>query len=91
MFTNFEGACRHGIKQLRSNWVDGPVYITQCPLTKGQSQIYEFTVPDQSGTYFWHAHDHWLRGTVYGALIVHPREKTPYATPAAELPIVFGD
>lgn len=53
--------------------------------------IYEFTVTEQSGTYFWHAHTHWLRGTVYGALIVHPRGKTPYATPAAELPIVFGD
>lgn len=53
--------------------------------------IYEFTVTGQSGTFFWHAHAHWLRATVYGALIVHPRARRPYATPAAEFPVLLGN
>lgn len=73
-----------------TNWADGPTHITQCPLEKGESMIYEFTLTNQHGTYFWHAHAHWLRATVYGAFIIHPRARPPYTTPAAEIPITFG-
>lgn len=56
----------------------------------GDSYTYEFTLIDQVGTYFWHAHVSWLRATVYGAIIIHPRDPPPYAPPAAEIPILFG-
>lgn len=85
-----EGACRHGIKQMLSNWADGPTHITQCPLSCGESYTYEFTVANQSGTYFWHAHAHWLRATVYGAFVVHSKATLPYSKPTAEKSILFG-
>lgn len=83
-------AHRHGINQVLTNWADGVAGITQCSLNKGDSYTYEFTLIDQVGTYFWHAHVSWLRATVYGAFIIHPKGPLPYATPAAEIPIVFG-
>jgi laccase len=75
---------------VRSNWADGVAGITQCSLAMGDSYTYEFTLIDQVGTYFWHAHVGWLRATVYGAIIIHPTEPPPYATPAAEMPVLFG-
>ncbi|XP_065860136.1 laccase-6 [Euphorbia lathyris] len=72
----------HGVRQILSCWFDGPSYITQCPIQPGQSFTYEFTMVKQKGTFFWHAHVSWLRGTVYGALIVFPRTGVPYPFPA---------
>ena len=73
-----------------TNWADGPSHITQCPLSCGESYTYEFTVANQRGTYFWHAHVHWLRATVYGAFIVHSQATLPYSKPTAEKAILFG-
>ena len=87
---NLVDAHRHGINQVMTNWADGVAGITQCSLSKGESYTYEFTLIDQVGTYFWHAHVSWLRATVYGAFIIHPKGPAPYATPAAEIPILFG-
>lgn len=28
--------CRHGVKQPRNPWGDGPEYITQCPIKPGE-------------------------------------------------------
>jgi len=81
----------HGINQVMTNWADGVVGITQCSLAMGDSYTYEFTLIDQVGTYFWHAHVSWLRATVYGAIIIHPKDPPPYAPPAAEIPILFGE
>ncbi|KAM0043589.1 putative laccase [Helianthus debilis subsp. tardiflorus] len=64
----------HGIKQLRTGWADGPAYVTQCPIKPGRSYTYKFTVTGQRGTLWWHAHIAWQRATVYGAIIVYPRE-----------------
>ncbi|KAL0316341.1 UNVERIFIED_CONTAM: Laccase-17 [Sesamum radiatum] len=84
---------RHGIRQLRSGWADGPAYITQCPIQTGQSYVYNFTVVGQRGTFFWHAHISWLRSTLYGPLIILPKKNVPYPfeTPYKEIPIVFGE
>lgn len=83
---------RHGIKQLRTGWADGPAYVTQCPIRPGQSYTYKFTVTDQRGTLWWHAHIDWQRATVYGAIIIYPRMPYPFATPIeAEIPIIFGN
>ena len=82
--------CRHGIFQFLSNWADGPARITQCPLQIGSSQTYEFTVTGQSGTFFWHAHNNWLRATVFGAFIVYPVETPSYGKVAGEFSILSG-
>ncbi|CAN0871541.1 LAC17 [Linum grandiflorum] len=68
----------HGIRQLRSGWVDGPAYITQCPIQTGQSYVYNYTVVGQRGTFWWHAHISWLRATIYGPLIILPKHGVSY-------------
>ncbi|EDO17475.1 hypothetical protein Kpol_1058p12 [Vanderwaltozyma polyspora DSM 70294] len=62
------------------NQMDGPDMITQCPLGDGDTYFYNFTVPDQVGTYWYHAH----AGSQYGdgmraAFIIHdPDEPFEY-------------
>ncbi|CAG8741672.1 15068_t:CDS:2, partial [Cetraspora pellucida] len=46
----------HGIFQLGTNWYDGVGGQTQCPILSGASLVYDFTVGDQVGTYWWHSH-----------------------------------
>ncbi|KAG2241609.1 hypothetical protein Bca52824_096408 [Brassica carinata] len=83
----------HGIKQKLSCWYDGPSYITQCPIQSGQRFTYNFTVAQQKGTFFWHAHFSWLRATVYGPLIVYPKANVPYPfkKPFKEHTILLGE
>ncbi len=57
----------HGL--IVPNEMDGPAEITQPPIPPGGSYVYEYTV-GQSGTYFYHTHDHpdrQLRRLVYTA------------------------
>lgn len=84
---------RHGLKQLRNPWADGPEYVTQCPIQPGATYTYRFTIQDQEGTLWWHAHSKWLRATVYGALIIYPRLGTPYpfSMPKKEFPLLLGN
>ncbi|KAJ7565784.1 hypothetical protein O6H91_02G074900 [Diphasiastrum complanatum] len=83
----------HGIRQLLSAWSDGPVYVTQCPMQTGQSFVYNFTLTKQRGTLLWHAHATWLRGTVYGAIVIFPEYGTPYPfkAPDEEHVIILGE
>ena len=83
---------RHGIKQLRSGWSDGPAYVTQCPIQPGQSFVYNFTTTGQRGTLLWHAHITWLRATVYGAIVILPKRgiSYPFPTPDKEKTIILG-
>uniref|UniRef100_A0A0E0A7M3 laccase n=1 Tax=Oryza glumipatula TaxID=40148 RepID=A0A0E0A7M3_9ORYZ len=83
----------HGIRQFRTGWADGPEFVTQCPIKPGGSYKYRFTIEGQEGTLWWHAHSSWLRATVYGALIIRPREnKTyPFEKPAREVPLILGE
>jgi manganese oxidase len=56
--------------------MDGPAHITQEPIAKGDLYRYEFTAV-QSGTYFYHSHDHVDRQQslgLYGAMIIDPAE-----------------
>jgi FtsP/CotA-like multicopper oxidase with cupredoxin domain len=52
--------------------MDGTVGVTQCPIPPGQSFTYNFTVPDQRGTYWWHSHAaaQYTDG-IHGPLIIH--------------------
>ncbi|KAJ7223866.1 yellow laccase [Mycena haematopus] len=46
----------HGIFQEQTNWEDGPAFVTQCPITPQNSFLYNFRVPDQAGTFWYHSH-----------------------------------
>ncbi|XP_042515786.1 laccase-7-like [Macadamia integrifolia] len=83
----------HGVFQLLSAWADGPEYITQCPILPGNNYTYKFNITKQEGTLWWHAHFSWLRATVYGPLIIHPRSgrSFPYEKPYKEVPILLGE
>ncbi|GAA0166039.1 hypothetical protein Leryth_021528 [Lithospermum erythrorhizon] len=83
----------HGVRQMRTAWADGPEFITQCPIRPGGSYTYRFRIQGQEGTLWWHAHSSWLRATVYGALIIRPREgeSYPFAKPNHETPILLGE
>lgn len=83
---------RHGVRQMRTGWADGPEFITQCPIRPGGAYTYRFTIQGQVGTLWWHAHSSWLRATVYGALIIHPKKGSsyPFSLPKREVPILLG-
>ncbi|KAG6643332.1 laccase-7 [Carya illinoinensis] len=83
----------HGVFQLLSGWADGPEYVTQCPIRPGNSYTYKFKITGQEGTLWWHAHSSWLRATVHGALIIHPRSgrSYPFPKPHKEFPILLGE
>lgn len=91
--TIFVGFCRHGLKQYRNGWADGPAYITQCPIKTGNSYTYDFNITGQRGTLWWHAHIFWLRATVYGALVILPKQGTPFPFPQpdSEANIILGE
>ncbi|XVF01092.1 hypothetical protein REPUB_Repub04eG0057900 [Reevesia pubescens] len=83
----------HGLKQFRNGWADGPAFITQCPIQTGQSCTYDFNVTGQRGnlvvacTYFW------LRATVYGAIVIMPKQGKspfPFPQPYRETNIILG-
>ncbi|THH32865.1 hypothetical protein EUX98_g1350 [Antrodiella citrinella] len=46
----------HGFFQKGSNWADGVSSVTQCPIISGNSFDYNFNVPDQAGTFWYHSH-----------------------------------
>lgn len=64
----------HGL--IVPNEMDGPAEITQPTVPPGGQYMYEFTV-DQSGSYFYHAHDHSDRTQglgLYGAMLIAPKD-----------------
>ncbi|KAL6840196.1 hypothetical protein ACP4OV_030006 [Aristida adscensionis] len=84
----------HGIFQLQSGWADGASMITQCPIQPSGKFTYAFNVTGQEGTLWWHAHSSLLRATIYGALVIKPRNGTaayPFPKPYAEIPILLGE
>ncbi|EJC98402.1 type-2 Cu-depleted laccase [Fomitiporia mediterranea MF3/22] len=46
----------HGIYQRHSNLMDGAAEVNQCPIIPGNSFLYNFSVPDQAGTFWYHSH-----------------------------------
>ena len=67
----------HGL--ILPNVMDGPARVTQDPIKNGGVYHYEFTA-EQSGTYFYHSHDHVDRQQalgLYGAMLIEPRVPDP--------------
>ncbi|PKA66886.1 Laccase-3 [Apostasia shenzhenica] len=83
----------HGVRQKRNGWADGPEYVTQCPIQPGGSYTYRFIIVGQEGTLWWHAHTSWVRATVHGALIIHPKiySSYPFRKPDVEFPVILGE
>ncbi|XP_022747254.1 laccase-7-like [Durio zibethinus] len=83
----------HGVFQKLSGWADGPNMVTQCPICPGSQYTYKFTIIEQEGTLWWHAHVSWLRATIYGALIIRPRagQSYPFPKPYEEILIILGE
>jgi len=83
---------RHGVKQPRNPWSDGPEYVTQCPIKPGASFNQRVIFSEEEGTLWWHAHSDWARATVYGAIIIYPKPGTsyPFPKPDHEVPILLG-
>ncbi|OHE97232.1 multicopper oxidase [Colletotrichum orchidophilum] len=75
----------HGMYQNGTNSMDGTVGVTQCPIAHNATFTYRFTVDNQSGTYWYHAH-HSVQASdgLVGPLVIHPRDdhgtKNQYAT-----------
>lgn len=62
----------HNIFDDNNNQMDGPSMVTQCPIAFNNTYLYNFTVANQIGTYWYHAH----QGAQYGdgmrsAFIIH--------------------
>ena len=71
-----ESATIHWHGLIVPNAMDGPADIAQPPVPPGGQYVYEFIV-GQSGTYFYHSHDHADRTQalgLYGALLIAPKE-----------------
>lgn len=77
---------------MRTAWADGPEFVTQCPIRPGGSYTYRFTIEEQEGTLWWHAHSSWLRATVHGALIIYPKLSSsyPFLKPKTEYSVILG-
>ncbi|KAK9073090.1 hypothetical protein SSX86_007412 [Deinandra increscens subsp. villosa] len=83
----------HGVFQKLSQWADGPEFVTQCPIRPGGKYTYRFNLTGQVGTLWWHAHSSVLRATVYGAIVIRPRDghKYPFIKPYREDTIMLGE
>ncbi|ELQ44999.1 laccase-2 [Pyricularia oryzae] len=69
----------HGIDQRDSVQMDGVWGVTQCGIPPGESYTYVFGVPQQRGTFWYHAHvSVQYTDGLYGPMIIHdPTEKVP--------------
>ncbi|KAG6840214.1 hypothetical protein C0991_008157 [Blastosporella zonata] len=46
----------HGFFQKGTQFMDGPVGVSQCPIVPGNSFMYQFTAANQAGTFWYHSH-----------------------------------
>lgn len=66
----------HGIYQNGTNFMDGTIGITQCPIAPGRKFRYEFTVTGQSGTYYYHGHQAVQSSDgLSGPLVIHSKHE----------------
>ncbi|KAI0427174.1 multicopper oxidase [Xylaria sp. FL1042] len=81
----------HGMYQVGQNQMDGPPMANQCPIPPGSTFTYNFTVPDQVGSYWWHSHVHGqVADGLRGPLIVHDPHP-PYKVTGGEMVMTLAD
>ncbi|KIJ53597.1 multicopper oxidase [Sphaerobolus stellatus SS14] len=62
----------HGLRHLGSNSMDGAPGLTQCAIQPKDSFLYNFTIGDQTGTFWWHSHALAQRADgLLGGFIIH--------------------
>eukprot|EP00897_Mesotaenium_endlicherianum_P006611 jgi/Mesen1/5979/ME000302S04981 len=83
----------HGIRMTGSPWDDGAAFINQCPILPGGSYTYNFSVPDQAGTFWYHAHLGNLKSAgAFGLLVVSERARADYPFEFdVDKPFLIGD
>jgi FtsP/CotA-like multicopper oxidase with cupredoxin domain len=73
--TNATSIHWHGLYQNSTNWMDGAVGVTQCPIAPGHSFTYRFNVTGQTGTYYYHSHMSMQASDgLVGPLVIHARD-----------------
>ncbi|CAG8511854.1 13684_t:CDS:10 [Acaulospora colombiana] len=79
----------HGMLQRGTPWFDGVPWMAQCVIPNNFEFTYNFTVPDQVGTHWYHAHEtmQYVDGA-FGALIIHDPDD-PYKSEYDEEIIVM--
>ncbi|KAF2643484.1 multicopper oxidase [Massarina eburnea CBS 473.64] len=78
--TNATSIHWHGLFQNGSNYMDGTIGITQCPIAPGQSFTYRFNVSGQTGTYWYHSHMAMQASDgLVGPIVIHPRRSEEIA------------
>jgi FtsP/CotA-like multicopper oxidase with cupredoxin domain len=84
----------HGFEMKGKQAYDGVVGVTQCAIRPKQSYLYNFTVDENPGTYWYHTHSGLASGQwhefIAGPLIVHP-SNTPPPTETETSPLSYGN
>ncbi|KAL1568027.1 L-ascorbate oxidase [Salvia divinorum] len=74
LFTENVAIHWHGIRQIKTPWMDGTEGVTQCPILPSDTFVYKFVV-DRPGTYLYHAHYGMQREAgLYGSIRVLLKE-----------------
>lgn len=69
----------HGMFQNGSAQMDGPEMVTQCPISPGDTYLYNFTVAEQVGTYWYHSHTAGQYGDgMRGLFIIQEKDDSDY-------------
>lgn len=83
----------HGLFQNGTSQMDGPEMVTQCPIAPNDMMLYNFTVPNQVGTYWYHSHTAGQYGDGMRALfLIEEKQKSDYPFEFdEEIPLTIGD
>ncbi|SCU83094.1 LAME_0C03950g1_1 [Lachancea meyersii CBS 8951] len=69
----------HGLFQNGTNQMDGPNMVVQCPIGPGDTFLYNFTVEDNVGTYWYHSHTAGqYQDGMRGTFVVQDKDDFPY-------------
>ncbi|KAI5956718.1 FET3 [Candida jiufengensis] len=68
----------HGMFQHGSSQMDGPEMITQCPIPPGETFLYNFTVDQQVGSYWYHSHTSGQYGDGMRGVFIIEDDDFPY-------------
>lgn len=69
----------HGLFMNGTNSMDGPEMVTQCPVAPGDTMLYNFTVDDNVGSYWYHSHTAGqYQDGMKGTFIIEAKEKLPF-------------
>ncbi|CAK9440230.1 uncharacterized protein LODBEIA_P43300 [Lodderomyces beijingensis] len=68
----------HGLFQPGSSQMDGPPLVSQCPIPVGETFLYNFTVGNQAGSYWYHSHTSGQYGDGMRGVFIIEDDDFPY-------------